>query len=166
MKGIMKNLIGKSKKVNILGLILLAVAGISAGCSTTARSSETSKPTIAKNDSTPAPTPVVKAASVTEAERRFDGDFEGDMEYSTPKPAAKTSRAATINKAAFEKISVGMTLAEVEKIIGEEGLLVGTNIINGRKTQIYKWSSDNFSSYIDVTIENGKVAEKKDKNLK
>jgi hypothetical protein len=38
--------------------------------------------------------------------------------------------------------------------------------VNGRKTQIYKWSNDNFTSYIDVTIENGKVAEKKDKGLK
>jgi len=165
MKGIMKNLISNNKNGLILGLILLAAAGIFAGCSTKAESRQTNEPTIAKREATPAPTPV-KASPTLDPERRFDGDFEGDMEYSTPKPAAKNSAAVNINKATFEKINVGMTLEEVEKLVGDKGMLVGTNLINGRKTQIYKWSNDNFTSYIDVTIENGKVAEKKDKNLK
>jgi hypothetical protein len=93
------------------------------------------------------------------SERQFDGD----MEYSTPAPP-KTS--VKLTKAAFEKIKVGMTLAEVEKMLGDEGMLVSTMDVNGRKTQTYKWSNDNFTSYIDVVIENGKVAEKKDKGLK
>lgn len=165
----MKNLINTNKKRHIIGLILLTAAGISAGCSTRAESRPATEPTIAKKETTTASsaTPVVKSSTLPDAERRFDGDFEGDMEYSTPKPAEKKSATpVNISKATYDKINVGMTLEEVEKLVGDEGLLVGTNIINGRKTQIYKWSNDNFTSYIDVTIENGKVAEKKDKNLK
>lgn len=160
----MINLINKSKKGHILGLILLAAAGISAGCSTKAESRQTTEPTIAKKEAA-APTPALKTTPTADPERRFDGDFEDDMEYSTPKPAAKKS-AVNISKATFEKIKTGMTLEEVEKLVGDEGMLVGTNIINGRTKKIYKWSNDNFSSYIDVTIENEKVIEKQDKNLK
>lgn len=162
MKGIMINLI--NKKIHILGLILVAVAGISAGCSTRAESRQTSEPTVAKKEPVTASSPAAKPSSMPDAERRFDGDFDGDMEYTTPAPSKKS--AANINKASFEKIKIGMTLEEVEKIVGDKGMLVGTNIINGRTKYIYKWSNDNFSSYIDVTIENDKVSEKADKNLK
>ncbi len=163
--GIMINLINKSSKIHILGFILLAAAGISAGCSTRAESRQTTEPTIAKKEAAmPTATPIVKASPMSDADRRYDGDFDGDMEYSTPR--SEKTATASINKATFEKIKVGMTLEEVEKLVGDQGMLVGTNITNGRTKYIYKWSNDNFSSYIDVTIENEKVTEKGDKNLK
>jgi hypothetical protein len=160
MKGIMINFIGIHKKGHIVGLILLTIAGISAGCTTRAETTRQTEPSTPKRE-TPATTqtPSYRANQDPYSERQFDGD----MEYSTPAPKKSS---ANLTKAAFEKIKVGMTLAEVEKMLGEVGMLVSTMDVNGRKTQIYKWSSDNFTSYIDVTIESGKVVEKKDKGLR
>jgi hypothetical protein len=166
MKGIMQNIINIGKNGRLLGLLLLAAAGISAGCSTRAESRQAAEPTIAKKEAvTATPTPAIKTSTMPATERRFDGDFEGDMDYSTPSTAKRTA-PVNLNKATFEKIRIGMALEEVEKLVGEKGMLVGTNIVNGKTKKIYKWSNDNFSSYIDVTIENGKVIEKNDKNLK
>ena len=161
----MTNFINFDKKGHILGLILLLAAGISAGCSARAESRPVAEPAIAKKEAA-ATTPAAKTSTMPAPERRFDGDFEGEMEYSTPAPVKKSASAVKINKATFDKIKPGMTLEEVEKLVGDKGLLVGTNIINGRTKKIYKWSNDNFSTYIDVTIENGKVIEKDDKNLR
>jgi hypothetical protein len=88
---------------------------------------------------------------------------DGDLDFSTPAPQKSS---ATLSKAAFDKIKVGMSLAEVEKMLGDKGMLVSIMDVNGKKTQIYKWSNDNFTSYIDVTVEDNKVIEKKDKGLK
>ena len=160
MKGIINNFKRTSSKGHILGLILLAVAGISAGCTTRAE-------TLKRNEQT-APKKEVATATQTPSYRMeedpyFDRQFDGDMDYSMPAPKKST---ANISKTTFEKVKVGMTLGEVEKVLGEEGMLVSTMDVNGRKTQIYKWSNDNFTSYIDVTIENTKVVEKKNKGLK
>jgi len=160
MKGIMINFIKTGKKGHILGLILLALAGITAGCTTKAETKRQTEPVAQKREvSDTTQTPSVRLNQDPYYEREFDGD----MEYSTPAPQKS---AANLTKASFEKIKIGMTLGEVEKTLGEEGMLVSTMDVNGRKTQTYKWSNDNFTSYIDVVIESGKVAEKKNKGLK
>ncbi|MEP6902532.1 MAG: hypothetical protein ABJA66_12325 [Actinomycetota bacterium] len=89
--------------------------------------------------------------------------YDGDMEYSAPLPKL-TSPA--ISKAVFQKIKVGMTLMEFEKLTGETGMLVSSMDVNGRQKQVYKWSNNDFSRYIYITVEKGKVIEKKDKGLK
>jgi hypothetical protein len=156
----MKNFIRAYKKGYILGLLLLAIAGISAGCTTNAETTRPTEPPVPKREvAATTQTPSYNMNHDPYSERQFDGDFE----YSTPAPQ-KTS--VNLTKATFNKIRSGMALAEVEKMMGEKGMLVSTMDVNGRKTQTYKWSNDNFSSYIDVTVENGKVAEKKDKGLK
>ena len=160
MKGMINKIISNCRKAHLLGWLLLAIAGIFAGCSTEAKSVKTYEDPAPKREATAAPTPVER----TSPDTYFEREFEGDSEYSTPKPAAKST--ANINRATFEKIRIGMTLAEVEKLTGEKGMLVSTMDVNGRKTRIYKWSNDNFTSSIDVTIENEKVVEKADKNLK
>ena len=159
MKGIIINIIKAGRSGHILGLILLAIAGFSAGCATkaeTTRQTENNPPK--REAAATTQTPSYRLDQDPYSERQFDAD----MEYSTPPPKP----AVKLTKAAFEKIKIGMTLGEVEKMLGDEGMLVSTMDVNGRKTQIYKWSSDNFTSYIDVTMENGKVIEKKDKGLK
>ena len=156
----MINFIRTSKTGHILGLVLLAIAGISAGCTTRAETVKKGEPPVAKKETVATTqTPSYRM----EEDPYFDRQFDGDMDYSLPAPKKTT---ANLSKATFEKIKVGMTLGEVEKILGEEGMLVSTMDVNGRKTQIYKWSNDDFSSYIDVTIENTKVVEKKNKGLK
>jgi hypothetical protein len=160
MNGIINKFIGASRKGHILGLILLAVAGISIGCTTHAETIKRSEQPAAKKEvATTTQTPSYRM----EEDPYFDRQFDGDLDYSVPAPKKST---AIVSKAAFSKIKVGMSLGEVEKILGEEGMLVSTMEVNGRKTQIYKWSNDNFTSYIDVTIENTKVVEKKNKGLK
>ncbi len=59
-----------------------------------------------------------------------------------------------------------MMLSEVEKLTGESGMLVLSMKVNGRQTQVYKWSNNDFSRFIDVTVENDKVIGKKKKGLK
>ena len=160
MRGIFINFIKTNKQGHILGLILLAVAGISAGCTLKAETIQRNEPPVAvKETTTTTQTPSYRMSEDPYYDRQFDGDYE----YSTPAPKKS---AAVLSKSSFEKIKIGMTLGEVEKLLGEEGMLVSTMDVNGRKTQIYKWSNDNFTSYIDVTIENTKVVEKKNKGLK
>ncbi len=117
----------------------------------------------------PSPTPA-KTREVTElpAERTLnDVPYEEEelKPARTARPTVKVS-GGKITKANFEKIEQGMTLPEVEKILGGEGLKVGTNIVNGRTTEIYKWTEDDFASYIDVVVEKEKVVEKREKGLK
>jgi len=160
MKGIMINFIRASIKGHLPGLILLAIAGISAGCAAKAETTGRTEPAAPqKETATTTQTPSVRLSHDPYSEREFDGD----MEYSTPAPKKS---AALLTKASFEKIKVGMPLAEVEKVLGEAGMLVSIMDFNGRKTQTYKWSNDNFTSYIDVVVEGGKVAEKKQQGLK
>lgn len=156
----MINFIRTSKKGQILGLLLVVIAGISAGC---AAKAETSKPTETKVQKRE-----VAAATQTPEMPMNRNPYsempqDGDLEYS---PSVPQKTSATLTKAAFGKIKVGMSLAEVEKMLGDKGMLVSIMDVNGKKTQIYKWSNDNFTTYIDVTIENNKVIEKKDKGLK
>jgi hypothetical protein len=73
--------------------------------------------------------------------------------------------AKIISKASFDKIAEGMSYKEVVKAMGDEGMLVSIMKVNGRETQIYKWSNADFSKYIDVTFEKEKVVEKKQKGL-
>lgn len=155
----MINFIRTSKKGYILGL-LLTLAGISAGCATRAETVRQTEPPVPPRETAVATqTPGTRMNQDPYYERQFDGD----MEYSTP---AEQKTSENLNKATFTRIKPGMSLAEVEKMMGEKGMLVSTMDVNGRKTQTYKWSNDNFSTYIDVVIENGKVAEKKEKGLK
>jgi len=156
----MINFIRTSKKGYIAGLFLTAIAGISAGCAARAETSKSTPPPPKKEVSAAAPTPDdVRALRDPYSEMPTDGD----MEYSTPAPGKSTTN---LTKTVSGKIKIGMTLAEVEEIMNEKGMLVSTMEVNGRKTQIYKWSNDNFSSYIDVTVENGKIVGKTEKGLK
>jgi len=160
LERIMINFIRTSKTGYILGLILLTIVGISAGCSAKAEPVKQSEPPAQKKE-------VVAATQAPEIEINRNPYSEmspdPDLRDSTPEPPKSTVQ---LNKAAFDKIKVGMTLNEIEKLLGDKGMLVSTMDVNGKQTQIYKWSNDNFTSYIDVTIEKNKVIEKKDKGLK
>lgn len=156
----MINFIRTSKTGHILGLVLIALAGISAGCTAKAETVKQTEPPVRKRE-------VAATTQVPEIQSNrnpySDIPQDGDLDFSTPAPQKSS---ATLSKAAFDKIKVGMSLAEVEKMLGDKGMLVSIMDVNGKKTQIYKWSNDNFTSYIDVTVEDNKVIEKKDKGLK
>jgi hypothetical protein len=80
-------------------------------------------------------------------------------------PSAKSGEQNGITAASYNKIETGMTLAQIEKIVGEAGMKVSEMKVNGRETEIYKWASSDFGKYIDVTFEHGKAIEKKQKGL-
>lgn len=155
----MINFIRASKKGYFIGLILSTLAAISAGCVMKAETIKKPEPPAPKREAATTQTPGYRMNRDPYEER----DFEGDMDYPAPAPTVVSRK---ITKADFYKIKTGMTLEEVENFLGDKGMLVSTMDVNGRKTRIYKWSSDNFTSYLDVTIENGKVVEKKEKGLK
>ena len=143
-----------------LGLVLLwAAFGLSA-CSGASPSSANSG-----NGANTAATPAAKPSVAAEKPKEIVEPEEKMVEPSRP-VGTDSKSASAITKANYEKIREGMTLAEVEKILGDEGLKVGTNTINGRTTEIYKWTDDNFTSYIDVIFEKDNVVEKREKNLK
>ena len=169
----MKNFIKTNTQAHLIGLIFLGLAAvISAGCSTRA---ETVKPATAnapvaqKEAPTPAPTTTAAPTQTPGASRISEDSFSEPGHELGPGyyPSREQKKSSvSITKASFEKLENGMTLAQVEKLLGDEGMLVSMMDVNGRKTQIYKWSTDDFSSYIDVTIENGKLVDKKEKGLK
>jgi hypothetical protein len=156
----MINFIRTSTKGHILGLFLLTIAVISAGCSSKAEATKGVQPPVQKREvAAPTPTPETTPNHNPSAVMPQDGDPE------FPATPMQTS-SVQLSKTDFEKIKVGMDLVEVQELMGDKGMLVSTMDVNGKKTQIYKWSNDNFTSYIDVTIEKNKVIEKKDKGLK
>ena len=155
----MINFIKANKTGYLGGIFLTAIALISAGCAANGETVKKNEPPAQKKEAEP----IGKPSEVKP--ERIEMTSNKENETDSPKSAPqKTSERLT--KANFDKIKIGDSLEDVEKMMGDKGLLVSTMDVNGRKMQIYKWANDNFSSYIDVTIENGKVIEKKDKALK
>lgn len=92
-------------------------------------------------------------------------DNGGVTEKGDIAPSGKSESANGLTAASYNKIEIGMTLAQIEKIVGEAGMKVSEMKVNGRETEIYKWASSDFGKYIDVTFEHGKAIEKKQKGL-
>src|SRR5690349_8018893 len=119
----MLSVISADKKGYIVGLLILAAAAVLAGCTALA---ETSKPEAAATK-----------REVAAAEQKPDDDLrmtrnayaempqDGDFEYSSPAPSMPKS-TINLTKTTFGKIKTGMTLAEVEKLLGDRGMLVST----------------------------------------
>jgi hypothetical protein len=70
-----------------------------------------------------------------------------------------------LTAAKFNDIRQGMSYEEVSELLGGEGLKVSILKINDRETLTYKWATDDFKKYIDVTLENNKVIKKMSKGL-
>src|SRR5215211_1940342 len=99
----MINFIRTNKKGHILGLFLLTVSVILAGC--TAQAETTRQPAPPKREVAAQRTPDddIRMTRNPYAEMPQDGD----MEYSAPAP--QKTAPANLSKSAFEKIKPGMT---------------------------------------------------------
>jgi hypothetical protein len=141
--------------IALYGTIML-LAAIYCGCASTAEppaqtnANRAENRTVAVKSPEPSRTPVEAVPPVS-----------GPDAETAPNSVA----GGSLSRANYEKIKEGMTLGEVEKILGGEGLKVSTMTVNGRETEIYKWTNDNFKSYIDVVFEKNKVVEKKEKGI-
>jgi hypothetical protein len=147
-------------------LIFSIIAAVTAGCGARAETGNTADATKSAVASTPASTPAAVSPATPEMKTTVPSPESPDAEK---QPAAKEQTQpanSAVTKAGFEKIEEGMPLAEVQELLGDEGMKVSTMVINGRESEIYKWSDDNFSSYIDVTFEKGRVVDKKEKGMK
>ena len=116
------------------------------------RSGNTAKVTVT------ARTPEIESSRLEPIERPF---FEEPKNVSS----ARKEDSKIVTKANFDRIEIGMSYKEVVKIFGDEGMQTSTMLVNNRETTIFKWTLPDFSRYIDLHFENGKVIEKKQKNL-
>lgn len=82
-----------------------------------------------------------------------------------PTEATETKQEeTTITKADYDAISEGMTLAEVEELIGP-GEEVSSTEFQGITTTVVQWTNDDFSNLV-LTVQNGEVVSKAQSMLK
>lgn len=71
----------------------------------------------------------------------------------------RQSNSELITISEFNRINSGMTLLQVQSIIGSKGSLVSQSNVDGYKLEIYSWDGDGVSN-ATITFENGKVINK------
>ncbi len=64
-----------------------------------------------------------------------------------------------LNAANFNKLETGMKYADVVKILGSEGEIVGDSGLSGGKTVMYKWTGSG-GSFVKVIFQDGKLLDK------
>jgi hypothetical protein len=78
-------------------------------------------------------------------------------EAPTPKPEADTSE---ITMEEFKQIQNGLSLKQVEEIIGGKGELQSSAGDGQFKSELYMWKGNTFGGNANVTFQDGKVAGK------
>ena len=73
--------------------------------------------------------------------------------------------AADVSKDKFENIKIGMSYAEIVKIIGSEGIESSSTTIGNTEIKSYKWAGEKFSA-IYGTFRNGELSSKRQTGLK
>ncbi len=71
-----------------------------------------------------------------------------------------------INKENFDKIKKGMAQFDVELLIAGDSKIMPNENVGGKSTETMRWETADSSKYIEVTFENNKVTDKKQKGLK
>jgi PBP1b-binding outer membrane lipoprotein LpoB len=80
----------------------------------------------------------------------------------TPVPLENTDN---INKKNFDKIKKGMSQTEVENLIAGLDRRISYANVNGKYIETTRWETADSAKYIEVTYENNKVIDKKEKGL-
>ncbi|CAN5361267.1 hypothetical protein BH10ACI3_BH10ACI3_24730 [soil metagenome] len=75
------------------------------------------------------------------------------------------SAKADVTMAKYDQINTGMTLAEVEKIIGTPGLQTSNSVSSTYKNTGYRWEGDK-NARISVIFKDDKVSSKSQSNVK
>lgn len=76
-----------------------------------------------------------------------------------------TATKADVTMAKYDQITTGMTLADVEKIIGAPGLQTSNSVSSTYKNTGYRWDGDK-NARISVILKDDKVSSKSQSNLK
>ena len=119
-----------------------------------------------KTKETPKTSPTVQVVEKTTNNSTNDMDVSSNKEsIPTRDTKSKGNLAAKITKENYDKINIGMTHDEVSKIFDDKGMQTSEMHVNGHDSNIFMWSTDNFSKRISVTFEKDKVIEKKDSGL-
>jgi hypothetical protein len=154
----------KIKQINLL--VLIAGMILSSGCSllTTSAGGKNSPPTERSNQPSEAPTATPQVViNQNKTNQKTKSDELKEIEKKVDEIMAEMPKGnldEQLNQANFEKIKEGMSLGEVVKIFADKGMLIGNNLINGRHSLIYMWSTGDMKKRIRVTFEKDKVIEK------
>ena len=76
----------------------------------------------------------------------------------------ESQTAADVSKDKFEHIKIGMSYAEIVKIIGSEGIESSSTTIGGNEIKTYKWAGDKFAA-IYGTFRNDELNSKRQTGL-
>lgn len=88
----------------------------------------------------------------------------GGSSSSSAAPAAAPSSRITLS--AFNRISDGMTYAQVVNILGKEGTEISSSNLAGYKTVMYQWDGDSWGANMNAMFQNGRLISKSQFGLK
>ncbi|HIK42144.1 hypothetical protein [Thermoleptolyngbya sp. M55_K2018_002] len=86
-----------------------------------------------------------------------------EVDFPAAQPSPSVSPAA-VTKAEFDQVQPGMTLAEVEAILGK-GEEISRSAIAGTETVMYQWTNADFSN-ANAMFQDGKLISKSQAQLK
>jgi hypothetical protein len=72
-------------------------------------------------------------------------------------PAAQPANDGKATMAEFNQLQAGMTLQDVQKVIGSPGKLQSSSAAGGMQVDMYQWDGDKFGSQVMVQFQDGKV---------
>lgn len=83
----------------------------------------------------------------------------------TPSPG-RASRTAAVTLAEYDAVKVGMSLAEVERVIGARGVEQSRNEIAGVETVLVEWRNGDGLSAMNAIFQGGELVQKSQVGLK
>jgi hypothetical protein len=80
----------------------------------------------------------------------------------SPNTASSPITTAGVTMANYNRLQMGMTYAQVVKILGKEGEELSSNEVGGYKIEMYKWDGDGGGpgARLDAFFKNGKLDSK------
>lgn len=76
-------------------------------------------------------------------------------------PQNKSPKTGTATKAAFDVLTFGMSLSQVEKLVGGKGVVVGSGrVAPGQNGITYEWAGKEMFSTLTCKFQDGKLIAK------
>lgn len=155
------------KKWWVWAIIAVVTIGLGNGLGDSEDSTDSTDTASATSTTEKVDQPKEKVAETPKAEKVKE---EPKEEVKVEKPKAevtkkeepkKEDKKSTISMAEFDSIETGMSMAEVNKIIGGKGSLLSSAGSGAYETKIFQWDGDaGWGANANVTFQNGKVMAK------
>ncbi|WP_353856764.1 hypothetical protein [Bacillus sp. Bos-x628] len=151
------------KKWWVWVIIAVVAVGLGNGLGDSEDSEDTASSSQATKETVDQPKENVSKTNVEEPKEEADTAPKVEKAKKEPKKEEpkKEVKKSTISMAEFDSIENGMTMAEVNKIIGGKGSLLSSAGSGTYETKIYQWDGDaGWGANANVTFQNGKVMAK------